>query len=86
MTKKSDKEKQEKLIQLYAYVSQAKDALKQAQDYADEHGLSFKWDSTYGNRNQEYLGRGFRYDFYRFDNDDEKILSEGKWVSSSDGC
>ncbi len=61
---------------------------KACMDFADEHGLTFKWDDTYGSREQTYHGKGAPFiDSYGWEaSDADDVLDQGKWTSSSEGC
>lgn len=78
--------KEQAAKELAKIVKEAQDnhkaALEKAIALADQYGLCFTWDYTYGSRQQEYLGKGCEY----FDWNSKQILTEGKWTSSSDGC
>lgn len=78
----TEKEKVEKMA---ALVKAAKDALKEAEKFADEHSLVFAWDNEYGCKKQDYVGKGHPLDGFVWDIKKGE-LSEGEWVSSSDMC
>lgn len=79
---------QEKLATLAKFVQIAREALDNAQKFADEHALSFNWDDSYGSSKQTYLGRGMKNPDWQDSGCewDDSRLTEGKWTSSSDGC
>jgi hypothetical protein len=85
-------DKKEAIKELAKIVREAKShhkaELKKAQKLADKYGLSFVWNDSYGNREQEYLGKGFKREEYDYETDktEEVDLSEGQWTSSSEGC
>lgn len=67
---------EEKLAHLSNIVDNAKKLLKEAQAFADLHGLTFRWDEDYGSYKQWYVGKGT-----------PTYTDQGKWTSSSDqGC
>lgn len=80
--------KQEATKKLASIVKNAKKAhdkaKNEAMNLADQFGLTFIWDDTYGSREQEYLGKGSTKE--NWDCTKDEILEEGEWVSSSDNC
>jgi threonine dehydratase len=84
--------KQEAVKELAKIVADARkqldDAKKAAIKLADEFGLTFVWDKTYGNQEQEYLGKGTLQHEYNYQTKkyEEVLLDKGKWTSSSEGC
>ena len=74
-----------RIAQLIAnYKKVQEEAKAEAMALADEHGLTFEWDSTYGSHEQTYVGKGDRPDWNSSDcyNEGESI----GWTSSSMGC
>lgn len=86
------KEQQQELAEI---VARGRQALKDAVAFADEHGLAFRWDESYGSAQQEYVGKGFVNPDYANPSEDDWVPSgydetgareRGGWVSSSDHC
>lgn len=62
--------------------------LEKAKALADQFGLTFVWNDTYGSQEQEYLGKGSEKDKFNYNTRQyEKVeVTQGEWVSSSDNC
>lgn len=73
-----DKEKTGELARL---VQEAREALKAAEKFADEHKLSFTFDPAYG-MGGTYYGKGF-WDAQKEGDDDWYSSQEDGWVCSS---
>lgn len=82
--------KKEKLAKLAELVQGSKQMLKDAEAFADEHALTFKWDREYGSKKQEYFGTGSQREMYDREGDDYdykmRTIKKGRWMSSSDDC
>lgn len=88
----------ENVKELAILVKKAKEALKDAQNYADQHHLSFVWSDTYGLSMQTYQGAGVKDPSLDWEDSTNEwaesdsthseggYLKEGRWVSSSDNC
>lgn len=85
----------ENVNELAILVKKAKDALKEAQNYANAHALSFEWDREYGSRQQTYQGTGVKDEIEWSESNwaesdlnhyEGGYIKEGRWVSSSDNC
>lgn len=60
-----------------------RETLKKCIDFANEHQLSFHWDSTYGSHQQEYFPKGHE-EYEQFAGDYAyEDTGEGVWVHSS---
>jgi hypothetical protein len=91
-----DREKVAILAEMVADAkAEHKRILGKAIAYADEHGLEFEWDDTYGSTYQTYHGKGSEYftdrredweSSYGDDSGRDTYGGEGRWTSSSDYC
>lgn len=74
--------------QIAKLLEESRQKLKEAQELADKHSVTFMWDREYGSRQQEYIGKGATYYGYDEDKGDwgDIVADEGRWYSSSDQC
>lgn len=71
---------QEHVKELARLVKAAQDAIKAAQDFADEHGLTFSFELDW--HQYSYMGKGAMIESW----EDSNRVSNGEWRSSSDSC
>lgn len=71
---------QENVKKLAELQKAAVTALKDAQDFADKHGLSFSFELDW--HSYSYIGKGAKIESW----EDSNRTSDGEWVSSSDSC
>lgn len=79
---------QGKLELLAKLVKISKDALSAAMLFADEHALSFTFSEEYGDRRQDYHGKGTKKRDWQDSGCewDDSVNTQGVWTSSSDDC
>lgn len=83
-------EAQTKLAELVSAFKQERNRVrKEAMAIADEFGLVFCWDDTYGASEQTYYGKGSTRDGDDWQDSgcfEPDVRDEGEWKSSSDDC